>query len=280
MRLVGRPSVADGDFFAEFNQRIDGIRTMVQPFLMQFASLCSIPGLSHAIVAKPCNLAPHTGPKQELAVSRRQEVCAALGLDFSRLTCPQQVHGTNVAKVDASNAGAGREGRDTALADCDGVMTDLPGVPLVAFSADCCLLVIVDPAARAVGLTHVGWRGVAGGGAQVLVERMQEAYGARPERMVAAIAPAAQPCCYEISEDLARELIVSPYCGASVLTHSADKWYLDMHSALANQLRRCGLPAAQIERSRECTICDGRFFSYRREGATTGRNAIVVGWTQ
>ena len=51
--------------------------------------------------------------------------------------------------------------------------------------------------------------------------------------MLAAIAPAAQPCCYEISEDLARQLIVSPHCGPAVLTHRGDKWYLDMHAALA-----------------------------------------------
>lgn len=251
---------------------------MPQPSFLQFASLRDIPGLSHAIVAKPLNLAPHTGPEQELAVPRRREVCAALGLDFNKLTCPQQVHGTNVAKIDASNAGAGREGRDSAITDCDGVMTDLPGVALVAFSADCCLLLVVDPEAHAIGLTHAGWRGVAGGGAQVLVERMKETYGARPERMVATIAPAARPCCYEISEELARQLMASSQCGPSVIVHRDDKWHLDMHAALRNQLCRCGVHPDRIESSRECTICDQRFFSYRREGAATGRNAVVAGW--
>jgi polyphenol oxidase len=252
---------------------------MLQSSYLQFPSLCGIPGLAHALIAKPLNLAPHTGLEQHLAIARRKDVCAALNLDFDKLTCPQQVHGTHVAKVDASNAGAGREARESAIPDCDGLMTDLPGVPLVAFSADCCLLLIVEPSVRAVGLTHAGWRGVAGGGARVLVERMHEAYGARSERMLAAIAPAAKPCCYEISEELARQLIVLPHGGPSVLTHRGDKWYLDMHGALANQLRRCGLPADQIEQSKECTICDQRFFSYRREGAATGRNAVVVGWT-
>ncbi len=184
--------------------------TMLQPAFLHFSSLCGIPDLAHAIIAKPCNLAPHTGPELALAVPRRRQVCGALGLDFERLTCPQQVHGTNVARVDAGNAGAGRLGRDLAIPDCDGVMTDLAGVPLVAFSADCCLLVIVEPAVHAVGLTHAGWRGVAGGGASVLVARLREAYGADPARMIAAIAPAARPCCYEISADLAGELAASP----------------------------------------------------------------------
>ncbi len=254
------------------------VRTMLQSSFLRFASLGGIPHLAHAIIPRPYNLAPHTGPQTALAVPRRQEVCAALGLDFERLTCPQQVHGTNVVRVDAANAGAGRLGRESAIPDCDGVMTDLADVPLVAFSADCCLLAVVEPAVHAVGLTHAGWRGVAGGGAAVLVERMCQAYGARPERMVAAIAPAAQACCYEISQDLARELSASANCGPKVVTSRGGRWYLDMHAALARQLAGCGVPAGAIEQHPACTICDERFFSYRREGAATGRNAVVAGW--
>jgi YfiH family protein len=246
---------------------------------LQFVSLSSIPNLSHAIIGKPYNLAPHTGPERDLAVPRRKEVCEALQLDVGRLTCPQQVHGVKVARVDASNAGSGRAGRETAIADCDGVMTDVAGIPLVAFSADCCLLLVVDPVVHAVGLTHAGWRGVAGGGARVLVEEMQRAYGARPERMLAAIGPAAQPCCYEISDDLADQLAASPEVGPDMLTRPAEKWHLNMHSALTRQLERAGMPADGIQRMDLCTICDERFFSYRREGAATGRNAILAGWT-
>lgn len=253
---------------------------MSHPSFLQFASLAAVPHLAHAIVARPWNLAPHTGPQADLALPRRKDACQALHLDGARLTCPRQVHGVKVARVDANNAGAGRDGRQTALLDCDGVMTDLPGVPLLAFGADCCLLVIVDPVVHAVGLIHTGWRGVAAAGATVLADQMQQAYGARPDRMLAAIAPAAQPCCYEISDDLAQQLAASPEVGPDMLTRPADKWHLDMHAALTRQLTRYGLPPGQIERSSACTICDDRFFSYRREGAATGRNAVLIGWTQ
>ncbi len=53
-----------------------------------------------------------------------------------------------------------------------------------------------------------------------------------------------------------------------------------MQTALAAQLVRSGVSAGMIERDPACTICDERFFSYRREGADTGRNAVVVGWTR
>ncbi len=244
----------------------------------QFSSLATIPDLAHAFVAKPDNLAPHTGPETDKALPRRRQLCDALGLNFDRLTAPRQVHGVRVAGVDDTNAGAGRDGLDTAIADCDGLMTDLPGVPLIAFSADCCLLLVVEPAARAIGLTHAGWRGVAGGGARALVQAMQEAYGARPDRMIAAIAPAARPCCYEISADLAAQLAETPDCGPDVLARREDRWHLDMHVALRRQLIDAGMPPARIESSDACTICDRRFFSYRREGPQTGRNALLAGW--
>jgi YfiH family protein len=253
---------------------------MPQSMFRRFASLCGVPHFSHAVIAKSWNLGPDTGPHADQALAQRKQACTALGLDFHRLSRPQQVHGVKVARVEAGIAGAGRHGVQTPIAGCDGVMTDVPGVPLIAFSADCCLLLVIDPKVHAAGLTHAGWRGVAGGAADVLVERMQDAYGARPARMLAAIGPAAQPCCYEVSGDLARELADSPHCGPAVLSTRRGKWYLDMQAALVRQLGRCGLTVDRIERMQDCTICDERFYSYRREGAATGRNAILAGWAE
>lgn len=249
------------------------------PSFIQFDILRSVPGLAHAVIAKPFNLAPHTGPQREQAVVRRREVCSSVGFGFNLLTCPEQVHGVKVARIDTRNAGAGREGRETAIGGCDGVMTNLPSIPLIAFSADCCLVAIVDPQAHAVGLIHAGWRGVAGNGAAVLIDEMCRAYGAVPGRMLAAIGPAAQMCCYEISADLMENLANSPYCGRDVLRCRQDKPHLDMHAALVKQMAQAGVPVEQIERSADCTICNERYYSYRREGAETGRNAILIGWT-
>jgi len=252
---------------------------MVPQFsFMRFALLVGVPHFSHAIISKPWNLALHTGPGAEEAPTNRRRACEVLGFDFDRLACPQQVHGVKVARVAVDVSGTVCHDRKSALAGCDGVMTDVPGVPLIAFSADCCLLLVVDPEAHAVGLTHAGWRGVAGGAGKVLVERMKDAYGASPARMLAAIGPAAQPCCYEVSADLARELAGLQHCGPAALSNRAGKWYLGMQEALVGQLTRCGLSADRIECRKECTICDKRFFSYRREGAATGRNAILAGW--
>ncbi len=245
----------------------------------QFDILKDVPGLAHAIIAKPYNLAPHTGPQRDQALFRRREICSRLGFAVNLLTAPQQIHGIDIERVDTRNAGAGHDSRETAVADCDGLMTNLPRIPLIAFSADCCLLAVVDPQAHAVGLVHAGWRGVADGAGAILVQDLVNTYGAVPGRMLAAIAPAAQVGCYEISDDLASTLTVTTYCGRDVLSRHGDRWHLDMHGALVKQLARAGLPVEQIERSADCTICNDDYYSYRREGPETGRNALLIGWT-
>ncbi len=41
----------------------------------------------------------------------------------------------------------------------DALITNVPGVPLITFYADCVPIFILDPKNRAVGLVHSGWRG-------------------------------------------------------------------------------------------------------------------------
>jgi len=246
--------------------------------IFRFTLFDRIGGLACAFVARPWNLATHVGPDTELAVPRRQVLCSAMGLDFNLLTCPRQVHGTRVALVDGAIAGAGREGRDTAVPGCDGLVTDLPGVPLMAMSADCCLLVAVEPQRRAVGLMHAGWRGIASWAGVRLIEAMVRHFAAEPSAMLAAISPAAQPCCYEISPDLAESLAANRNCGPRHVLRRGGRFFLDMQGALRQQLISAGIGPDRIDAAPECTICDGRFFSYRREGDQAGRNALVVGW--
>ena len=55
--------------------------------------------------------------------------------------------------------------------DVDGMITDVPGVVLATFYADCVPLYFVDPVHRAVGLSHSGWRGTAAGIGRVTVRK-------------------------------------------------------------------------------------------------------------
>ena len=73
--------------------------------------------------------------------------------------------------------------------ETDGMITNVPGICLVTFYADCVPLYFVDPVKKAIGLSHSGWRGTVGKIGKVTVEQMQKTYGSDPKDILAAIGP-------------------------------------------------------------------------------------------
>ena len=82
--------------------------------------------------------------------------------------------------------------------------------------------------------------------------------------VTAAIGPCARGCCYEVGEEV----------HAHFPGHRVGERNLALEAVAAERLREAGVTA--IEDTGLCTICDERFFSYRREGDAAGRNASVI----
>ena len=85
------------------------------------------------------------------------------------------------------------------------MITNVPGICLVTFYADCVPLYFVDPVKKAIGMSHSGWRGTVGKIGKVTVEKMVKEYGSNPSDIVAAIGPSICQDCYEVSEDVILE---------------------------------------------------------------------------
>jgi len=186
-------------------------------------------------------------------------------LGARRLVCARQVHGVRVADADTARDGE---------VGADAVMTNRPGVALMGLSADCALVLVADAVTGAVGMAHAGWRGTLGGVVAGLVGRMSAAYGCRPADMLAGLCPSAGPCCYEVGDDVAG---AAREAGASDFVElRGGRTYFDLWRANVEQLTRAGLRAENVQVAGVCTICDGRFFSVRREGKHTGRFAGMI----
>ena len=84
---------------------------------------------------------------------------AATGIDTSRFVHGQQVHGNHVRIASAADAHGITE--PASWDSADGYVTNIPGVPLAVFTADCAPLLLHDPVAGVVGAIHCGWRPVA-----------------------------------------------------------------------------------------------------------------------
>ena len=77
----------------------------------------------------------------------------------------------NVRVVTEADKGCGIV-KPRTYSDVDGLVTDIPGICLVTFYADCVPLYFVDPVKKVIGLSHSGWRGTVGKIGKVTVETM------------------------------------------------------------------------------------------------------------
>lgn len=246
--------------------------------VLQFDALRSIEGFRHAVTTRPWNMAPHRGPQADQAVARRRRMCERLGFLFDRLTAPDQIHSPHVLRVLPGDVGRGRAGRETAIPFTDGLICDLAGVPVMQFSADCPIVVLVDRARRAFGTAHASWRGTVAGIASELVRQMQREFGVDPAGLVGAICPCAGPVEYEVGEDVRRIAAARLEAGESFFATRDGRLYFDMRAANVRQLVRAGVPADRISVASPSTMTDGRFYSHRRDGAETGRFAFIGGF--
>jgi YfiH family protein len=168
---------------------------------------------------------------------------------------PQQVHGDTVLELGV------KPGSRTLEVEADAVVTALPGVAPLVITADCLPIVIAAPGAAAA--VHAGWRGLAGEVIKLSVEKVREL--APDAALAAAIGPAAGSCCYEVGPELHDR-----FTGFSAGPN------LDLKAIARRQLEAAGV--ATVHDSGICTICSdpALLFSYRRDGAQTGRQALLT----
>jgi purine-nucleoside/S-methyl-5'-thioadenosine phosphorylase / adenosine deaminase len=111
-----------------------------------------------------------------------------------------------------------------------------------------------------VAMIHCGWRGLAAG----IVERGAAEVGAT----AAAIGPGIGPCCYEVGDEV---LAAFEPLGEGV----AAGRMLDLPEVARRLLARAGV--GEVESSGLCTSCEAElFFSHRRDGPRTGRQAGLI----
>lgn len=188
-----------------------------------------------------------------------------LALDVDTIVAMRQVHGADVVRVIGdrvtSNAASPPE--------CDALVTDAVGVALCVRSADCVPVLLGDAGAGVVGAAHAGRRGIAVGVLSATVEAMRAA-GA--DRITAWIGPHICGGCYEVPAEMRSEMAaVAPAAFCCTTTGTAS---LDLGAAAVSQLVAAGCTVAAS--SAPCTRESDDLFSYRRQGADSGRLAGIV----
>jgi YfiH family protein len=206
------------------------------------------------------NLGGAVGDDDAAVADNRARVAAALGADPARIVWMRQVHGADVASVTTPRLDF----------PVDATVTTEPGLVLAVLVADCAPVLLADPVAGVVGAAHSGRPGTAAGVVPALVTEMRK-HGAEPERIRAALGPAACGGCYEVPAQMRDE--VEAAAPGSYATTTAGTPGLDIRAGIAAQLAAEGVTSVRIDP--RCTIETPDLFSYRREGRT-GRFAGFV----
>jgi hypothetical protein len=212
------------------------------------------------------NLGRAVGDDADAVRRNRARALRALGRPLDAHVEASQVHGAEVAVVDATHRGQ-------KLPNVDILMTRDPSVVLAIHCADCVPVVLADPVAGAIAAVHTGWRGTALGAAAAAVRVMGQAFGTRPGDVVVAIGPSIGPRRYEVDAPVVDRFAACPWRDAVLRPARAGHWWLDLWTANRRQLEEAGVPAPAISVAGLCTHEHGSlFFSHRRDGRT-GRAA-------
>ncbi len=172
----------------------------------------------------------------------------------------KQVHGTAV--IDATRA--------TPDAEADGVVTQSPGPVCAVMTADCLPIFLSDRAGKSVGIAHAGWRGLAAG----IVENVVQAMGVPSRDIIAYIGPGIGAHRYEVGEDVRKAFVDrDPAAARSFAPRQGGKYLVDLYGLARQRLAAAGV--AGIHGGGFCTASEERFFSFRRD-ETTGRMASLI----
>ncbi len=201
-----------------------------------------------------------------------RRMCRSLGMNVKRVVLSYQTHTTNIRTVTEEDAGKGPFFKRD-YTDVDGLITNVPDMPLVTLYADCVPLYFADPVRKCIGLSHAGWRGTVNRMACVTVSKLHETFGSRPEDLYAAIGPSICRDCYEVGEEVASEFEdVFGNKSKKILTEKENgKYLLDLWESNRIMMLRAGIPEDHIVVTDVCTRCNPELlYSHRVSGNNRG----------
>ena len=222
-------------------------------------------GLECAISTRPINIRDY---------GDRDRFLQAMGVDPARVVSPRQIHRARVARITRSHPPG-------LVPEADGLVTDVPGMPLLLRAADCSLIVVADPIRRVVGAAHAGWKGSARGIVVNLLRTMHKHYGVQPRSCLAGVGPTIRARNYPVGPEVPTSFLRKRPWARGHIFASKGKFHFDLAGANVAFLRECGVPAKSIDVCELCTFDHAELLhSFRRDGTDAGHQGMLVHWPE
>jgi YfiH family protein len=270
--------------------------------VLQVPAFAKIPWLVHGFSTRPggvseiedekvLNLGAVEWDTRENVKENKRRFEAALGGKDLTLVSLHQIHSDVVRSFEVV---------PTKQCKGDALATNRAGLLLGVRTADCAPVLVVDPKKRVIAAIHAGWRGTLARIVAKTIGQMQMEFGCRPQDLLAAIGPTIGRCCYEVGTEVASAFAAKfanafeffdelrtgdepdPLQWLNMMPPGhqppPNKVLLDLKKANRVQLVEAGVREENMFGTELCTSCNvDRLFSYRKEGAASGRLLSVIG---
>lgn len=258
-----------------------------------YSTLLEIPGICHGFSTREGGVSTHPYTRSmNLAMGREDsddvvrengEIFAALlsggALHKEQIVAASQIHSAKVRVLTGENRGEGmvRPGGE----DCDGFVTDVPGVMPLIRVADCTPILLAGTkpdGSPVIGAVHASWKGSAAGIAAQAVEKMV-GLGAVRASVRAAIGVHIGTCCYEVGPDLVESVcrmagteFAAAFCTPRrVDEQGVQKYTADLTGMNVRYLEHAGVGTERVDICPGCTMCAPEIFhSHRATGGKRG----------
>lgn len=223
------------------------------------------------------NLGFNRGDLDENVLKNHKIFAKAVGFPYENIVTTNQTHTTNVRVVTKEDCGKGIA-KDRDYSDVDGLITNIPGIVLATYYADCVPLYILDPINKAIGLSHSGWKGTVKRIGDNTLKLMNENYGTNPKDVICCIGPSICQDCYEIREDVANEFINEFGKNNKILYNKGNgKYQLNLWESVKQVFLDAGVEYDNIYTTDICTCCNkDELFSHRGHHGKRGNLAAFL----
>jgi YfiH family protein len=205
------------------------------------------------------NPASHVNDAPEHVLTNRQIIREMLDLP-SEPVWLQQVHGVQVVKAD----------QVVGVPEADASYTDQAGIVCSVMTADCLPVLFCGDNGEVLAAAHAGWRGLQAGVIKNTLLAM------KCSQISVWLGPAIGPDNFEVGDDVLNAFVTQiPKAENAFNAKSPGKWLANIYQLARLQLAELGID--QVFGGEYCTFADPqRFYSYRRDGAATGRMASLI----
>ena len=209
---------------------------------------------------------PVCGPSPE---SRARSLYRDINASARALLWGHQVHGSTIASFSDEHHDEITQAH--CVGRCDGIMTDVHGVALTVWTADCVPVMLAG--GGVIAAVHAGWRGCAQGIVTRAVRRMWSEYKVPADLIEVRLGPSIGPCHYQVGDEVIRALGDTEVAESDFIQSEN---HIDLRSFLGSQLRSAGVRGTKIVNAGGCTYCDHQMASYRRDGVDAGRQYSLI----